>query len=385
MGVLPGAAAGPRGYRGPVGTSSVLLFLSGDVMTGRGIDQILPHPGRPGLAEQHVDDARTYVRLAESRSGPVPAPVDVAWPWGDVVDLLDERSPDARILNVETSITTGDDFAPGKSVHYRMHPDNIGCLRAAAPDVCVLANNHVLDFGVAGLSETLDSFATAGLVTVGAGRDVQEATAGAGVDIGTGRVLVHAVGSESSGVPPSWAATPDRPGVAFLPDPPGAAGEEVVGRVAREKRPGDLVVVSVHWGSNWGYAVGSGQVAFAHRLIDAGADVVHGHSSHHPRPVEVYRGRLVLYGCGDLVNDYEGIGGHEQFRGDLRLLPLATLDASTGELQCLELVPLPSRRLRLQHADRADADWLCHELNRAGRRFGCPLVVGPDGQLLLQP
>ena len=49
------------------------------------------------------------------------------------------------------------------------------------------------------------------------------------------------------------------------------------------------------------------QIRFAHRLIDAGVDVVHGHSSHHPRPIEVYRGKLILYGCGDTIDDYEGI------------------------------------------------------------------------------
>jgi poly-gamma-glutamate capsule biosynthesis protein CapA/YwtB (metallophosphatase superfamily) len=52
------------------------------------------------------------------------------------------------------------------------------------------------------------------------------------------------------------------------------------------------------------------QVRFARRLIDGGVDVIHGHSSHDLRPVEVYRGRLILYGCGDCIDDYEGISGH---------------------------------------------------------------------------
>ena len=93
------------------------------------------------------------------------------------------------------------------------------------------------------------------------------------------------------------------------------------------RRNTDVVVVSVHWGSNWGYDVPDAHVEFAHRLVDGGVDVVFGHSSHHPRPVEIYRGHPILYGCGDLINDYEGIGGHERFRDDLRLLYLVTLDA----------------------------------------------------------
>jgi hypothetical protein len=79
-------------------------------------------------------------------------------------------------------------------------------------------------------------------------------------------------------------------------------------------------------------------------------DVVHGHSSHHPRPVEVYRDRLVLYGCGDLINDYEGIGGRDEFRGELRLLYLVTLDAGSHALRKLRLVPMRARRLRLERA-----------------------------------
>src|SRR5206468_3386469 len=79
------------------------------------------------------------------------------------------------------------------------------------------------------------------------------------------------------------------------------------------KRPGDVVVVSVHWGSNWGYGAGPGQVRVARRLTGGGVDLIHGHASHHPRPVEVFGGELVLYGCGDCIGDYGGIAGHERY------------------------------------------------------------------------
>ena len=102
-----------------------VIFLCGDVMTGRGIDQILPHRGDPTLREPVVTDARTYVALAEKVNGPIPAPVDFGWPWGEAMPLIDECAPDVRLINLETSITAGGEFAPGKSVHYRMHPDNI--------------------------------------------------------------------------------------------------------------------------------------------------------------------------------------------------------------------------------------------------------------------
>jgi len=371
---------------GGLANGLVTLFLSGDVMLGRGVDQILPHPGDPELREDYVRDARGYVRLAERAHGPVPAPAGFAWPWGDALAVLGEAAPDARVINLETSVTRSGGFAPGKAVHYRMSPGNLPAVSVALPDVCVVANNHVLDFGRDGLAETLDALAAAGLPAAGAGHDVTEAWQPAAVPVpGGGRVLIFGCGAASSGIPPGWAATATRPGVAFLPRLSGAAADDLIARVAAARRPGDVVVVSIHWGSNWGYDVQRDQIRFAHRLIDGGADVIHGHSSHHPRPVEVYRGRLILYGCGDAINDYEGISGHAEFRGDLRLLYLAAVAAGTGKLAALRMVPMQSRQLRLCQASAADGQWLGAVLERASRRFGSRVSQRPDGTLILRP
>ena len=360
----------------------VVLCLTGDVMTGRGVDQVLPAAGDPRLWERYAASAEDYVALAEAASGPVPRPVDFSWPWGDALRVLDELAPDLRIVNVETSITTSDDFAPGKPVLYRMHPGNVACLTAARLDACALANNHVLDFGVGGLLETLDVLARAGLAPVGAGRDEARAWRPLVLGAAGGRVLVWSVGSPSSGVPRSWAAGPEGPGVACLAEDSDADADALCERVRLVKQPGDVAVVSVHGGSNWGYDVPRTQVRLAHRLIDSGVDVVHGHSSHHPRPIEVYHDRIVLYGCGDLINDYEGIGGHERFRADLRLLYLARLDPA-GRLEALRMVPLRSRRMRLEVAGEEDARWLLRVLRKASRRFRTRLDLDGDAHLHL--
>jgi poly-gamma-glutamate synthesis protein (capsule biosynthesis protein) len=309
--------------------------------------------------------------------------VDFSWPWGDAIQVLDDLAPDLRIVNLETSITSSDDFQTAKAVLYRMHPGNVSCLTAARLDVCALANNHVLDFGVGGLEETLDVLAHAGLGPVGAGSDEQQAWHPAVLTAGDHRVLVWSVGSASSGVPRSWAARPGGAGVAFLSEHSDTDTPAICERVRRVKQPGDIAVVSVHWGSNWGYDIPHAQVRFAHRLIDSGVDVVHGHSSHHPRPVEVYRDRLVLYGCGDLINDYEGIGGKERFRDDLRLMYVARLDPA-GRLDELRMVPLQSRRMRLRLATEQDARWLHRVLRETSRRFGSRVDLDPDANLLLR-
>ncbi|GAA4677758.1 CapA family protein [Pseudonocardia yuanmonensis] len=363
----------------------VTILLTGDVMLGRGIDQILPHPGSPELRERFVRDARTYVELAEAATGAVPRQAAPGWPWGDLLALLDRTGPDVRIVNLENAVTTASAFAPHKAVHYRMHPANLSTLRALDPDLCCLANNHVLDFGADGLRETLDVLAAAGLRTAGAGRDATEAWRPAVLPLHTGaRLVVLSVAHTSSGVPPGWAATGTTPGVALLPESGDRGVDAVVRSLAAVRTRGDLTLVSVHRGSNWGYEVAAEQRRFARDLVDAGVDLVHGHSSHHPRPIEVHRGRLVLHGCGDLVDDYEGISGYEQYRPDLRAAYLATLDGATGALRRLRMIPLRARHLRLERAPAEDADWLAHTLDRVCRPFGCRIRVGADGLLDLE-
>ena len=369
-----------------MGDDLVTVFLCGDVMTGRGVDQILPHPGDPELRESYVRDATGYVALAEAASGPIPRPVSPAWPWGDALAVLGDLAPDVRLINLETSVTRSGEFAPGKQVHYRMNPANIGCLTVARPDVCALANNHVLDFGRGGLAETLDTLAGAGLAAAGAGRDPVAArrAVAAGAAPG-GRVSVVSCGTGSSGIPPGWAAGPSRAGVDLLPSLSRPAADQIADRAQADGDAAGLTVVSLHWGSNWGYEVGRDQVAFAHRLIDGGIGLVHGHSSHHPRPIEVYRGRLILYGCGDFIDDYEGIAGHREYRDDLRLMYFATLRRPTGELAELRMVPMQARKMRLSHAAGPDRRWLAATLDRISRPFGAAVEPTPDGLLALHP
>lgn len=364
----------------------VTLFLGGDVMLGRGVDQILPHPSDPALREAYIRDARAYVDLAEAASGPIPRPVGFRWPWGEALPILDDAAPDVRVVNLETAVTSDGDFAPGKGVHYRMSPANLPCLAAARPDVCALANNHVLDFGPRGLHETLDALSDAGLRTAGAGRDEVRARQPSIVPLSAGgRVLVFSFGMPSSGIPKDWAATAQRVGVDVFADRSAAAVSAFADRLRQVRRPGDIAVASIHWGPNWGYDVSRSEVRFAHALLDAGVDVVHGHSSHHPRPLEVYRDRLVLYGCGDLVDDYEGIGGYESYRDDLRVLYLVSVEADTGRLVDVRMVPLQARRMRLEHASSEDTEWLRAVLDRHSREFGTRVDDGPDGTLTLRP
>lgn len=361
----------------------VTLFLCGDVMTGRGIDQILPHPGKPHLFESCVRSALDYVQLAVEKTGTMRWPVDCAYIWGDALIALQRVAPDLRIINLETAITASEDAWPGKDIHYRMHPDNLPCLTAADIDCCVLSNNHVLDWGYQGLKETLDSLHRAGMATAGAGLDATEAAAPAVLDVpGKGRVLVFAWATEDSGVPSEWRAGAARPGVNFLPDLTGSSLKTILQQVRAVKRNGDLAVASIHWGGNWGFDVSPQQRSFAHRLIESAAvDVVHGHSSHHVKGIEVYRGKPILYGCGDFLNDYEGISGYEQFRGDLALMYFPTFDE--GRLTRFTMTATQTRHFRVNSAPEPGVHWLIETLNREGRRFGTQVTRLAEQDLLL--
>lgn len=362
----------------------ITLFLAGDMMLGRGIDQILPHSVDPTLHESFVKNAVEYVRLAEAPSGPIERPVDFAYVWGDALDALRRHDPRVRIVNLETAVTTNDDFWPGKGIHYRMHPQNVQVLKAGEVDVAVLANNHVLDWGYEGLADTVGALGGAGIEPVGAGANLTKAREPAAIAAGEEqRVLVFGFAMPDSGVAPVWAAEPDKPGVAFLPRLDDDAVRATADAVAKHGRANDVVVFSVHWGGNWGYQIPREQIQFAHALIDrAGVDVVHGHSSHHVKGIDVYHDRLILYGAGDFLNDYEGIGGHEAYRPDLTVMYLPTVDARTGELQSLRLVPMQVRRMRLNRAGADDARWLKDRLNRESKPFGVRFEVTDEHELV---
>jgi poly-gamma-glutamate synthesis protein (capsule biosynthesis protein) len=361
------------------------ISLAGDVMIGRGVDQILSNPSPPTLHEAYIHDAHDYVRLAERASGPIPFPAPLAYVWGDALQDLRDVAPDARIVNLETALTRRGRPWPEKGIHYRASPENARCLAVAGIDACALANNHVLDWGHVGLADTLETLAGLGIAHAGAGRHLADAEAPAVVGLpGGGRLLLLSLATVDCGVPPDWAADDERGGVHLVPSVPDAALRALRAALERRRRPGDLVVASVHWGPNWGHAIPDGQRRLAHWLVDElGAAVVHGHSSHHAKAIEVHHGHLVLYGCGDLLTDYEGISGHEAYRGELGLLFHADLDAATGALRRLRMTPTRMRRLQITRASPDEARWLAATLTREGRRFHTRAEVAADGRLAL--
>lgn len=363
----------------------IRLALCGDVMLGRGIDQILPHPGDPAIPYSPigVKSAKFYVQLAERTHGAIPEARGYAYPWGDALTEFEAFAPDIRLINLETAITAGGKPWPRKPIQYRMNPRNIEALTAARIDFCALANNHTVDWGYLGLRDTIKSLAEAGIARSGAGRDLNRAVAPAILPVpGKGRVIVVSFAMPSSKTPLEWAAAEGRPGVNLV-EATAAGFDQVVRSIAGIKQPRDVLIASVHAGPNYGYAIDRSERELFLRLIDeAGFDLVHCHSSHHVKAIEVHNGRPLLYGTSDVINDYEGIPKspeREAYSPGHGLIVLAAFSPETGACTSLRLTPTQNRQLCVRRATGDGTAKLRAILERESARFGT-VIETHDGR-----
>lgn len=351
---------------------NIKLFVCGDVMTGRGIDQILAHSSDPVIHELYIKDARDYVKLAENVNGVIPRKVQADYIWGDAFIEWKKQMPHFKIINLETAITQSENYWKYKGINYRMHPQNIDVLKSADIDVCVVANNHILDWGHEGLKETLNSLQSSNIMFAGAGQTLMQAMQPAIINVSdSNRILIFAVGMESCGISLDWAATKNRAGIFFIKDFSKKSVQWIKKAIEIHKKPNDFIVLSIHWGSNWGYQLPPSYQTFAHDLIDkAGIDFIYGHSSHHPRPIEIYKNKPILYGCGDFINDYEGILGYDEYRNDLSLMYFIEFNLPLKKLTRLEMIPITIKRFQIHYANSEDRRWLLDTLSRESAAFG---------------
>ncbi len=249
---------------------SVDLLLVGDCMLGRLVNEVL-----------------------ES------APPE--YPWGNTLPIL--HSANWRLCNLECVISDrGTPWsAYPKAFHFRSAAKNIAVLTTAQINAVSLANNHVLDYGYDALIEMLEILDRAGIVHSGAGLNSVEASRLATSEV-SGRKIGLLAFTDNE---PEWEATADRPGVFYVPtDLSDPRAVKLLNKIRESRQAVDSLIVSAHWGSNWGYSPPREHVVFAHAMIEAGADIIFGHSCHVFRGIELFKGRPILYGAGDFVDDY---------------------------------------------------------------------------------
>jgi poly-gamma-glutamate capsule biosynthesis protein CapA/YwtB (metallophosphatase superfamily) len=361
--------------------SHMTMLLTGDVMIGRGVDQLFDIHCDPQLFEAWVTDARHYVNLAEAKHGSIPRPVTHAYVWGDSLEDSAHEKPDIRIINLETCLTLSKAFAASKSIHYRAHPNQVGILRAAHIDGCVLADNHTMDWGREGLEETLKALKNVNIRCAGAGLNILDAEEAIPFSLPGITLKVVAWGSLTSGIPVTWQAGAKQSGVNIIEC---ASLSHILQTLQALKAKDTLLLVSIHWGNNWGHDISCQQRSLAHTLVDQGrASIVHFHSSHHPKAIEVHRHRLILYGAGDLINDYEGIPGYEEYLPDLGMIYFPLIDGISGQLVTLRMRVYARRNMRLIRATEKEVMELSSLLQRPCLDLGTRLIHTGGNTLII--
>ncbi|QLG61143.1 CapA family protein [Halorarum salinum] len=299
--------------------------------------------------------------------------------WGDVLDRL--RGLDGLFVNLECCLSTrGRPWRrTRRAFHFRADPDwAVPALAGAGVDCCALANNHVLDYEEEALRDTLDTLDEGGIARAGAGRTREEAFEPAAVTVNDLDVAFVSFTDNTS----EYAAAEGSPGTAYVEIDADDEGTRtaVRGALARAaERDPDLLVASLHWGPNMVEEPPESFRAFAHWLIDEGADLIHGHSAHVFQGVEAYRGRPILYDAGDFVDDYAVDG---RLRNDRSFLFVASVTDS-GDLRELRLHPTEIYDYSVHEAGPDAAGWSRTRMRELSAAFGTSFER--DGDALVLP
>lgn len=290
------------------------------------------------------------------------------YPLGPVAPLM--RGADLTIVNLECAITSTNQQWSGvpKAFYFGAPPEAVQALVDAGIDLVSLANNHILDFDVAGLRDTLRHLRHCGIAHAGAGNDLGEALAPAvvtrrGIRFGMAAFCDHQA---------DFAAGRDSPGMAWLDlDDDTAALTSMSRALASLRAAGvDWPILSLHWGPNMVVRPSGAFRRLAHAAIDMGWKILFGHSAHVFHGIEIYKGCPILYAAGDLVDDYHV---DPDFRNDHQLL--IELRLSRGRLHQIALHPVfidgcQARLAAGQSFDRiiGTMTTLCNELGTAMRQ-----------------
>jgi poly-gamma-glutamate capsule biosynthesis protein CapA/YwtB (metallophosphatase superfamily) len=273
----------------------------------------------PAEAERVVLTAVGDIMLAGS-AAPTLSREGYGYPFLSTAHLL--RGSDITVGNLETPISCKGLEFTGKMYRFKASPKAAAAIREAGFSVLTLANNHIMDYGAQGLSETLDNLKKQKIHYTGAGRNLAEARKPALVEKNGQKIVFLAY---SLTYPVEFYAGHDQPGAA-----PGYSRffrEDI----SKAKSGADYVVVSFHWGAEGEVFPKPYQVTVARTAIDAGADVVIGHHPHVLQGVECYKGRLILYSLGNYAF------GSMSRNADTSVLARIVLDRGVREV---ELFPL---------------------------------------------
>lgn len=298
----------------------------------------------------------------------------LADPWGDTLPLFQEAK--ARFINLETSITTHDEKWPDKTFHFKTHPKNVSLLKQARINFCNLANNHAMDYGLQGASDTVKSLEKAEIGWAGIGNDLKHARVCCRLLVANKHIGVVSFSDH----PAEWFANDNRPGVSPLPE----IGTGLSNWMSALRAELDLLIVSVHWGPNQSWLPSPEITQLAHFFVDrCGVDIVHGTSAHHVQGIELRRGKVIMYGCGDFVDDY---AVDSMYRNDLGFVYFVDWDFEKRVAANVELVPTRCRGLQVtQRLSVLDRGILVAHMTDLCRSAESRIEILASGRLKVKP
>ncbi|MHC4306199.1 MAG: CapA family protein [Planctomycetota bacterium] len=282
--------------------------------------------------------------------------------WGDTLPVL--RATDATLVNLECVIAAGGEpFRPRRVFYFRGDPRVVEALTVAGIDYVSLANNHAMDFRAEALLETMHHLDRHGIAHAGAGATLAEAARPALIEAGDLKIGVVAFADHFR----EYGADADSPGTNVIEID---LGDRTLGRVraairAARGQGADLVVFSIHWGPNMRTAPTASFVEFAHAVMDSGADIFHGHSAHLFQGVEIYKGKVILFDTGDLIDDYYV---DPKLRNDQQLLFVVTV--TERGISRVDLIPLHIDRMRVNLARGEIFETIRDRIRRLSKPFG---------------
>lgn len=326
-------------------SEEIVLAAAGDVMLTRGVGRAIDEMG-------------------------------VDYPFERVKGLISRA--DVAFCNLETSISTSGTPIPGKGIWFRSRPEAATALARAGFDIVSLANNHILDYDTPALLDTMDYLDRAGVRYAGAGSNIREARAPSVIEVpapsGPLRVAFLAYNELSfvywtSAYPRMFAATETMPGTAPM------VRDEILEDVKKARRLADVVVVSLHWGTEYVSWPSQRHRKLARDIVDAGASLVLGHHPHVLQGVEVYRGGLIAYSLGNFIFDQRGLARNQS-------LILAVGLGREGPLWA-QLIPVLIRRGQPVPAAGEAGEQILRKVTFISRPFGTKALHGRRSGLIL--
>jgi poly-gamma-glutamate capsule biosynthesis protein CapA/YwtB (metallophosphatase superfamily) len=275
------------------------------------------------------------------------------------------REGDINFGNLETPITDDGEASPNKQFTFRMSSKAVESLSRVGFNLFSLANNHIMDFGIRGLSDTLGILNRHGINFSGAGENVLVARAPAIVTIRGKKIGLLAY---SMTLPTDFYAGIDRPGTAF------AYQEYLRVDIPRVRKQCDFLIVSFHWGKELAPFPEKYQIDIAHEVVDLGADLVLGHHPHVFQGIEIYQDHLIFYSLGNFA--------FSSYSDKVRYGMMARMTLLKGRISQVEIVPLNVYNREVDVQPRiltgVEAEVVIDELTDASWPFGTAIGFEDD-------